>query len=99
MPRCRSGELGHAEQAADRVQGRSNVQVQMGVHAAGDPAAGFTIVIAIPSLAFVKGWHALHQVCGGGAIALVVQGGPPHPMVGLCHWSPGAGRQIVMRTG
>ena len=40
---------------------------------------GSTIVIAIPSLGFAKGWHALHQVCGAGAIALLAQGGPPHP--------------------
>lgn len=40
---------------------------------------GSTIVIAIPSLGLPKGWHALHQVCGAGAIALLAQGGPPHP--------------------
>ncbi len=49
-------------------------------------AAGSTIVIAIPSLAFVKGWHTLHQVCGAGVTALLAQGGPPHPRPGSCHW-------------
>ena len=50
--------------------------------------AGSTIVMAIPSLSIAKGWHALHQVCGAGAIALLAQGGPPHPKHGLCHWGP-----------
>ena len=72
----------------------------MGVHAAGDRArAGSTIVIAIPSLAFVKGWHALHQVCGAGAIALLAQGGPPHPKHGLCHWSPVPAGRSLLKTG
>jgi len=35
----------------------------------------------------VKGWHAAHQVCDAGAISLLVQGDPPHPKFGLCHWS------------
>jgi hypothetical protein len=53
--------------------------------------AGSTIAIAIPSSHLSKGWHALHQVCGAGAIALFEQGGPPHPRSGMHTtetWSP-----------
>jgi hypothetical protein len=37
------------------------------------------MVIAIPSLLQVKGWHTPPDVCGGGVIALLAQGDPPHP--------------------
>jgi len=46
---------------------------------------GSTMVFAIPYLLLLKGWHALRQVCGAGVIALLAQGGPPHPGHGLCH--------------
>ena len=58
-----------------------------------------TILIAIPFSHLPKGWHAPHQVCGAGAIALLAQGGPPHPSTARTTGNPGAGRQIVMKTG
>ena len=79
MPRHRRRELGHPEQTAKSVHGGSHVQLQVGVHAAGHSRAGTTILIAIPFSHLSKGWYALHQVCGAGAIALLAQGGPPHP--------------------
>lgn len=45
------------------------------------------VVIAIPSFAWVKGWHATHQVYDAGAIALCHQGSPPHPKPDSCHSS------------
>lgn len=39
---------------------------------------GSTMVIAIPSVSLVKGWHAPPVGCGAGAIVLLAQGDPPH---------------------
>ena len=86
MPRDGGRELGHPEQTAKSVHGGSHVQLQVGVHTAVTARAGSTILIAIPFSHFSKGWHALHQVCGAGAIALLAQGGPPHPKHGSYHW-------------
>ncbi len=52
------GELLDAEQAADVVEGGSDVHVEMGVHAAGDGPLCFYDGHAIPSFQLVKGWHA-----------------------------------------
>jgi len=53
------------------------------------------VVIAIPSLSTVKGWHASHQLCDAGAIALLAQGDPPHSRSGRAA-EAGAGRQLVL---
>ena len=44
-----------------------------------------TVVIAIPSLSFGKGWHAPPNACGAGAIVLFAQGDPPHSRFDSCH--------------
>ena len=52
------GELLDTEQSADVVERSGNVQVQMGVHAAGHGAGGFYDGHCRPFLLMVKGWHA-----------------------------------------
>ena len=39
------------------------------------------------------------QQRGGGVIALLAQGDPPHQGPGRCHISPGPSRRIVLKTG
>ena len=79
MPRARGGELAHPEQAAEGVRAAATFTSRCVSTPPVTGRVGSTIVIAIPSLVLPKGWHALHQVCGAGAIALLAQGGPPHP--------------------
>ena len=82
-PACVAGrvrrELSHPEQATQPVHRRHHVQVEVGVHATGDSLSQVYDRLCHPLSPLWKGWHALYFECGAGGIALVVQGGPPHP--------------------
>jgi hypothetical protein len=76
--RC-GGELRDRQQPADLIQRGRHVHVQMGVHAAGHRARSIYDghESSLP-LARCQGMAPAAQQRGGGVIALLAQGDPPH---------------------
>ena len=99
-PGARGGELGHAR--AGRRCGRAAAATFRSKWVSTPPVtgrAGSTIVIAIPSLAICQGVARAAPGVRRRCDRPVGAGRSAAPGHGLCHWKPGAGRQIVLKTG
>ena len=81
-------ELGHPEHTTDVVHPGSHVQLEMGVDSTGDTARNTYSWSCHPFSPFGQGVARDAPRCDAGAIALRLQGGPPHLGAAACHCLP-----------